>query len=256
MIDPNILISLIIEESEHRNRKETWNLRSKQKAHDGDEALAVAPGGFSSWGKGTGGMDDVGEAPQGLLASMALVGTVDQETTLSLDAPNLIDQRNNSVNAATFDSEEEGAFSMVAWGDLDDKFSIPDLLSESSDGNDKERWSYVPSKEELFSEMGDTDDGENLPPDDDTSSDISAQTSPDLTNLVHDSQISTPVVKLSDSSSTWHISPYKDQFMSLTSIPPKMFLAANKQSFNAIATGDLIINMPNGCDVTKLRLIE
>ena len=44
-------------------------------------------------GKGTGGMDDVGEAPQGLLASVALVGTVDQETTLSPDAPNLINQR-------------------------------------------------------------------------------------------------------------------------------------------------------------------
>ena len=51
-IDPDILISLIIEESERRNRKETWNLHSKQKAHDGDEALAVAPGGFSSWGNG------------------------------------------------------------------------------------------------------------------------------------------------------------------------------------------------------------
>ena len=104
--------------------------------------------------------------------------------------------------------------------------------------------------------MGDTDDGENLPPGDDTSSDISAQTFPDLTNLMHDSQISTPVVKLYDSGSTWHISPYKDQFVSLTSIPPKMFLAANKQSFNAIATGDLIINMPNRCNVTKLRLTE
>ena len=145
---------------------------------------------------------------------------------------------------------------MVAWGNLDDEFSVPDLLSESSDGDDKERWNYVPSKEELFSEMGDTDDGENLPPGDNTSSDISAETSPDLANLMHDSQISTPVVKLYDSGSTWHISPYKDQFVSLTSIPLKMFLAANKQSFNAIATGDLIINVPNGCNIMKLRLTE
>jgi len=49
-IDPDILISLIIEESEHHGRKETRNLRSKQKAHDSDEALAVAPGNFSSRG--------------------------------------------------------------------------------------------------------------------------------------------------------------------------------------------------------------
>ena len=47
-IDPDILISLIIEESECHNRKETWNLHSKQKAHDGDEALAMTPGSFSS----------------------------------------------------------------------------------------------------------------------------------------------------------------------------------------------------------------
>ena len=51
-------------------------------------------------------------------------------------------------------------FSIVLWGDLDDQFSIPDLLSKSSDDNDEERWNYVPSEEELSSEMGDTDDGE------------------------------------------------------------------------------------------------
>ena len=51
-IDPDILISLIIEESEHRNCKETRNLHSKQKACDGDEALAMTPGSFSSWGRG------------------------------------------------------------------------------------------------------------------------------------------------------------------------------------------------------------
>ncbi|KIN93487.1 hypothetical protein M404DRAFT_94062, partial [Pisolithus tinctorius Marx 270] len=38
--------------------------------------------------------------------------------------------------------------------------------------------------------------------------------------------------------------------------PPKTFVAANKQSFNATAIGDLIIEVPNGCDVTKLRLTE
>jgi len=48
-IDPDI-ISLIIEESERCGRKETQNLRSKQKARDSDEALAVAPGSFSGRG--------------------------------------------------------------------------------------------------------------------------------------------------------------------------------------------------------------
>ncbi|KIM58610.1 hypothetical protein SCLCIDRAFT_27992 [Scleroderma citrinum Foug A] len=145
---------------------------------------------------------------------------------------------------------------MVAWGDLDDEFSVPDLLSESSDGDDKERWNYVPSEEEHFSEMGDTDDGESLPPGDNTFSDVSAEPSPDLANLMHDGQISTPIVELYNSGSMQHISLYKDQFVSLTSIPPKTFSAANKQSFDAIATGDLIVDVPNGCDVTKLRLTE
>ena len=44
-------------------------------------------------GEGTGGMDDVGEALQGLLVSVALVGTVGQETTSSLDALNRISQQ-------------------------------------------------------------------------------------------------------------------------------------------------------------------
>ena len=44
-------------------------------------------------GEGTGGMDNVGEAPQGLLVSVALVGTVGQETTSSLDALNRISQQ-------------------------------------------------------------------------------------------------------------------------------------------------------------------
>ncbi|KIK15220.1 hypothetical protein PISMIDRAFT_115493, partial [Pisolithus microcarpus 441] len=44
--------------------------------------------------------------------------------------------------------------------------------------------------------------------------------------------------------------------MSLTSILLRTFAATNKQSFNATAVGDLIIEVPNGCDVTKLRLTE
>ena len=145
---------------------------------------------------------------------------------------------------------------MVACGNLFNESSTSDMLSKSSDGDDAERWSYVPSEGDQFSKMGDTDDGEILPHGDDTFSDISAELSPDLMNLVHDGQISAPIVELYDSGSTWHISPYKDKFVSLTAILLKTFTAANKQSFNATVIGDLVINMPNGCDVTKLRLTE
>ena len=44
-IDLDILISLVIEEAEHRNRKETHQARSKPKSRSNDDsALAVAPG--------------------------------------------------------------------------------------------------------------------------------------------------------------------------------------------------------------------
>ena len=264
-IDPDILISLIIEESEHRSRKETRNLHSKQKAHDGDEALAVAPGSFSSRGRGNWRNGQCGGSSAGPACQHGPCWNCGSRDHFKSRCPKpdksasqgtTDDAKKDSANAATFDSKEEGAFSMVAWGDLDDDFSVPDLLSESSDGDDKERWNYVPSEEERFSEMGDTDDGESLPPGDNMFSDVSAEPSPDLANLMHDGQISTPIVELHDSGSMRHIFPYKDQFMSLTSIPLKTFLVANKQSFNAIATGDLIVDVPNGCDVTKLRLME
>ena len=265
MIDPDILISLIIKESECHNRKETRNLRSKQKARDGDEALAVAPGSFSSRGRGNWRDGRCGGSSAGPACQRGPCWNCGSRDHFKSQCPKpdksasqgtTDDAKKDSANAATFDSKEEGAFSMVAWGDLDDDFSVPDLLSESSNANDEERWNYVPSEEEHFSEMGDTDDGESLLPGDDMFSDVSAEPSPDLANLVHDGQISAPVVELYDSSSMQHISPYKDQFVSLTSIPLKTFLAANKQSFDAIATGDLIVDVPNGCDVTKLRLTE
>ena len=139
---------------------------------------------------------------------------------------------------------------MITLGDLD-------LLSDSSDGDDEERWKYVSSEEDYFSEMGDTDEGgESLPPGDVTSDDGPAELPSDSVSLVHDGQISAPVVELYDSGSTHHISPYKDKFTSLTDIPPKSFSAANKQSFNATAVGDLVIDVPNGYDTTKLTLTE
>jgi len=114
------------------------------------------------------------------------------------------DAKKDSANAATFDSKEEGAFLVITLGDLD-------LLSNSSDGDDKERWKYVSSEEDYFSEMGNTDEGgESSPPGDVTSDDDPAEFPSDSVSLVHDGQISMPVVELYDSGSTHHISPYKD----------------------------------------------
>jgi len=42
----------------------------------------------------------------------------------------------------------------------------------------------------------------------------------------------------------------------LSPIPPKSLAAANKQSFEAVGVGEMVIEVPNGLDVSKLRLTE
>ncbi|KIO05554.1 hypothetical protein M404DRAFT_140937, partial [Pisolithus tinctorius Marx 270] len=71
-------------------------------------------------------------------------------------------------------------------------------------------------------------------------------------NLVNDGPISAPTIELYNSGSTRHISPYKEKFESLMMIPPRLFSATNKQLFSATAMGELVIEVPNGYEVTKL----
>ena len=65
-----------------------------------------------------------------------------------------------------------------------------------------------------------------------------------------------PRVELYDSGSTQHLSPYRDQFTSYHDIPPRPFTAANQQSFDATGTGDMVIEVPDGVDTSKLALTE
>ena len=62
--------------------------------------------------------------------------------------------------------------------------------------------------------------------------------------------------ELVDSRSSCHISPYRDHFDSFSPIPPKSFCAANKETFAAIGIGEMIIDLPNGLDISQLRLCE
>ncbi|THH06822.1 hypothetical protein EW146_g9493 [Bondarzewia mesenterica] len=65
-----------------------------------------------------------------------------------------------------------------------------------------------------------------------------------------------PHKELYDSRSTRHISPYRDHFEKYRDIPLKPFKAANKQMFNALSMGDIVVDVPNGLDPSKLRLTE
>jgi len=62
--------------------------------------------------------------------------------------------------------------------------------------------------------------------------------------------------ELYDSGTTRHISPYRDMFINYTEIPPKAFNAANKQQFEAVGKGEMIIEIPNGVDASKLQLTK
>jgi hypothetical protein len=59
-------------------------------------------------------------------------------------------------------------------------------------------------------------------------------------------------VELYDSGCTNHISPYCDMFDNFKRTSPRSFKAANKQTFNTVRKGDLVINVPNGDSFTKL----
>jgi hypothetical protein len=61
---------------------------------------------------------------------------------------------------------------------------------------------------------------------------------------------------LYDSGTTCHISPYRDQFTVYEDIPPKSLNAANQQKFVAVGKGDIVIELPNGVDTSKVTLTE
>ena len=59
-----------------------------------------------------------------------------------------------------------------------------------------------------------------------------------------------------DSGTTEHLSPYRDQFTTYRDITPKSLTAANKQKFPAVGAGEMIIDVPDGLDVSKIKLTE
>ena len=62
--------------------------------------------------------------------------------------------------------------------------------------------------------------------------------------------------ELYNSGCTQHISLYHEDFESFTEILPMSFSAANKQKFNASGMGEMVIDIPNGVEISQLRLTE
>jgi len=65
-----------------------------------------------------------------------------------------------------------------------------------------------------------------------------------------------PRVEIFDSGTTRHISPCRNDFENLTPITPQTLRAANKGSFSAVGVGEMVIDIPNGVDISQLRLTE
>ena len=56
--------------------------------------------------------------------------------------------------------------------------------------------------------------------------------------------------------STQHLSLYLNQFTTFADIPPKPFTAANRQEFHAVGSGKMVIDVPDGMDVSKMKLTK
>ena len=65
-----------------------------------------------------------------------------------------------------------------------------------------------------------------------------------------------PRQELYNSATTHHISPHREDSENYKELLPKFFTAANKQKFSAVATGKLVVDVPNGVNTSSLRLME
>jgi hypothetical protein len=63
-------------------------------------------------------------------------------------------------------------------------------------------------------------------------------------------------IKVFNSGAMTHISPYHNEFFTFENIAPQPLCAANKQAFNAVGKGEVIIDLLNGMSTSQLHLSE
>jgi len=252
-IDPDILISLLMEEADRQKAQRARRQGTgKGKDEEKDDALAVTPG--SSKGKngkgGGGGKKNVtcwncGE--KGHFKNKCPKPAKSKD--LKEDEP----AKSSAANAAESDSKGEGAWAI--W-DSDNDSSDSALFPDSdSDVVASITAVNVPGEDmDWFSEVAEdgceADDEDWFTEESDDSKDIFMATDEAKPSL------DGARTELYNSGCTQHISPCRDQFEKFQEIPPKAFCAANKQSFSAIGKGELVIDIPDGADVSQLRLME
>jgi hypothetical protein len=253
-IAPSVLMSMISEEYDriknflHRPRASGAGKSSR----NDDEAMAVGqekPKGESSSRK---------PKPRGECWNCGETGHFRSKCPKPLKQKSK-DPKAETSHAATDwdDLWEDGAFSiqeLVENESSDDFKDMPDLVIVSDSEDELEEGEIEDELEE--GELEDVHDDSDLWYYDHDDDDDEAY-QPELYDescFVDDDGAPKPTKELYDSGTTRHISPYKHLFNDFTEIQPRSFMAANKQSFSATATGNIIIDVPNGPTPSKLTL--
>ena len=269
-ITPDALISLISEEYE---RQQTQRARrngghGKSKDQDKDEALNVSPSGKSN-GKGK-----FERKPRGVCWNCGEKGhykdkcpkpTVDKKN----DSPK---PKAGTANAAIeSDSEGEGAFFMEPESsDNDDDIPELEATSDSDEASVMGGYDSDQDESDWFSEVEEngTDsawDTEELSGVDwsecgsfvDVDLDsVSAAKPEEFAAQVGVGKVDLPRAEIYDSGCSKHLTPYRDALKNFIEIPPKIFRAANKQTMTAVGVGEMVINVPDGTNVSQLKLTE
>jgi hypothetical protein len=132
--------------------------------------------------------------------------------------------------------------------------SMPDLRSVSdSDDDSASDWFSEVEEDKLSDDLADNLSETSF---EEIAAGIGEEDMEEVAAIISEGFRPTGRVDLYDSGSTQHLSPYRDQFTTYQEIPPKSFTAANKQKFHAMGSGEMIIEVPDGADVSKMKLTE
>jgi len=274
-IDPDALISLISEE--YKQQKAQCSRRSNGKSpkeDDWDEAMSAS----SSKGGKAGGHNH--KFPHGTCWGCGDKGHFRDKCPKKLkdgkeskDSP-----KGGSANAAigvNSDSEGKGAFATVTVEDYESDDSVPDLQAVSDSDSDDESPCGIVTDSDWFSEAADEgvmdqecSEGSDWDPADLFKDSMPAVDAPFVLEdpgipehvaafvSANGNVVNTPRTEVYNSGCTSHISPYQRDLENFIDILPKSFQAANKQDFQAVGKGKMVIDIPNGADISQLHLTE
>jgi len=242
-VDPDTLISVISEEYD-RQKSQSSKRSGRHSREEPDEALTV--GSSHSGGKSK-------RKPRGECWNC---GSKDHYANKCPEPKKEKKSSSGSANVAC-DSDSDGGGVFIAHSissDSDDEIpgliDVPDSDDECIPGADEScDWFSVVDEDEYpfgrssYSSSWDFDEIFE-----ETASAAAVSNSQSAESMLR--------TELFDSGCTTHMTPYRDELENFKEIPPKLFRAANEQDFKAVGKGELVVEVPNGVDVSELKLTE